>query len=48
MIEVDLTLKYLNKDSEVKKSHFEIVYAAVVKIDEAYKRKKRVRKNYIM
>jgi preprotein translocase subunit SecB len=44
MIQVDLTLKYLNKDSEVKRSHFEIVYAAVVKIDEAIKDKKELEK----
>ena len=44
MIQVDLTLKYLDKDSEVKRSHFEIVYAAVVKIDEAIKDKKELEK----
>ena len=31
MIQVDLTLKYLNKNTDVKKSHFEIVYSTVIK-----------------
>ena len=44
MIQVDITLKYLNKEPDVKKSHFEIVYAAVVKIDETIKEKKDLEK----
>ena len=44
MIQVDLTLKYLNKETDVKKSHFEIVYSTVVKIDEAIKEKKDLEK----
>ena len=44
MIQVDITLKYLNKNPEIKKSHFEIVYAAVVKIDETIKEKKKLEK----
>tara|TARA_Y100000591_G_scaffold71089_1_gene59152 strand:+ start:637 stop:1059 length:423 start_codon:yes stop_codon:yes gene_type:complete len=44
MIQVDLTLKYLNKDTDVKKSHFEIVYSTVVKVDEAIKEKKDLEK----
>ncbi len=44
MIQVDITLKYLNKNPEVKKSHFEIVYAVVVKIDETIKEKKQLEK----
>ena len=44
MIQVDITLKYLNKEPDVKKSHFEIVYAAVVKIDETIKEKKELEK----
>jgi len=44
MIQIDLTLKYLNKNSEVKRSHFEIVYSTVVKIDEAIKEKKDLEK----
>tara|TARA_B100000963_G_C22523062_1_gene623953 strand:- start:420 stop:842 length:423 start_codon:yes stop_codon:yes gene_type:complete len=42
MIQIDLTLKYLDKTSEVKKSHFEIVYSTVVKIDESIKEKKEL------
>ena len=44
MIQVDVTLKYLNKEPEAKKSHFEIVYATVVKIDETIKEKKELEK----
>ena len=44
MIQVDIALKYLNKNPEIKKSHFEIVYAAVVKIDETIKEKKKLEK----
>ena len=44
LIQVDITLKYLNKNPEVKNSHFEIVYAAVVKINEAIKEKKELEK----
>tara|TARA_B100001057_G_C22544252_1_gene830856 strand:+ start:35 stop:457 length:423 start_codon:yes stop_codon:yes gene_type:complete len=44
MIQVELTLKYLSKNNEVKKSHFEIVYATVVKIDESIKEKKDLEK----
>ena len=44
MIQVDLTLKYLNKDTGVKKSHFEIVYSTVIKVDETIKEKKDLEK----
>ena len=44
MVQVDIALKYLNKNPEIKKSHFEIVYAAVVKIDETIKEKKELEK----
>ena len=40
MIQIDISLKYLNKNPGIKKSHFEIVYAVVVKIDETIKEKK--------
>ena len=48
MIEVNITLKFQHKDTQVKKSHFEIIYAVAVKIDESIKEKKRSRKNCIM
>jgi preprotein translocase subunit SecB len=44
MIEVNTTLKFENKDTKIKKSHFEIVYAAVVKVDEDIKDKKDLEK----
>ena len=44
MVQVDIALKYLNKNPEIKKSHFEIVYATVVKIDETIKEKKELEK----
>ena len=44
MIQVDITLKYLDKNPNIKKSHFEIVYATVVKIDETIKEKKELEK----
>ena len=44
MIEVIITLKIQNKDTQVKKSHFEIVYAVAVKIDESIKEKKDLEK----
>ena len=44
MIEVIITLKFQNKDTQVKKSHFEIVYAVAVKIDESIKEKKDLEK----
>tara|TARA_B100000989_G_scaffold70107_1_gene49035 strand:+ start:797 stop:1225 length:429 start_codon:yes stop_codon:yes gene_type:complete len=44
MIEVIITLKFQHKDSKVKKSHFEIIYAVAVKIDESIKEKKDLEK----
>ena len=44
MIEVIITLKFQNKETQVKKSHFEIVYAVAVKIDESIKEKKDLEK----
>ena len=43
-IEVNITLKFQHKEAKVKKSHFEIVYAAAVKIDESIKEKKDLEK----
>ena len=40
MIEVIITLKFQHKDSKVKRSHFEIIYAVAIKIDESIKEKK--------
>ena len=44
MIQIDIALKYLNKNIGEKKSHFEIVYSTVVKIDETIKEKKDLEK----
>ena len=44
VIEVSVTLKFKHKDSQVKQSHFEIVYAVAVKIDESIKEKKDLEK----
>ena len=44
MIEINITLKFQHKDTQVKKSHFEIVYAVAVKIDESIKEKKDLEK----
>ena len=44
MIEVIITLKFQHKDTELKRSHFEIVYAVTVKIDESIKEKKDLEK----
>ena len=44
MIEVNTTLKFENKNTNIKKSHFEIVYASVVKVNEDIKDKKDLEK----
>ena len=44
MLEVNITLKFQHKDTQVKKSHFEIIYAVAVKIDESIKEKKDLEK----
>ena len=38
LIEVSTTLKYEDKESNEKKSHFEITYVSIVKIDEGVKK----------
>ena len=43
-IEVNITLKFQHKDTKLKKSHFEIIYAVAVKIDESTKEKKDLEK----
>ena len=39
MIEVNITLKFQHKDTQLKRSHFEIIYAVAVKIDESIEEK---------
>ena len=43
-IEVNITLKFEDKAQNDKKSHYEIVYAAIVKIDDDIKNKKDLEK----
>jgi preprotein translocase subunit SecB len=44
LIEVNTTLKFEDKEPNEKKSYFEIVYAAVVKVNEEIKDKKELEK----
>ena len=44
MIEVNTTLKFEDKESNEKKSYFEIIYASIIKIDEEMKDKKDLEK----
>jgi preprotein translocase subunit SecB len=44
IIEINTTLKFEDKEPNEKKSHFEIVYATVVKIDDNIKDKKELEK----
>ena len=44
MIEVSTILKFEDKDSNEKKSHFEIVYISIIRIDESIKDKKDMEK----
>ena len=44
MIEVIITLKFQHKDTKVKRSHFEIIYAVAIKINESIKEKKDLEK----
>ena len=40
LVEVNTSLKFQDKDLNEKKSHFEIIYASIVKIDDDIKDKK--------
>ena len=44
MIEVSTILKFEDKNSNEKKSHFEIVYISIIRIDESIKDKKDMEK----
>ena len=44
MIEVNIALKYHFQNSKVKKSHFEIIYAAIVQPDASVENKKDLEK----
>ena len=44
IIEVNTIIKFIDKDKVEKKSHFEITYSAIVKIDEKVSDKKEMEK----
>ncbi|MDA9753030.1 protein-export chaperone SecB [Candidatus Pelagibacter sp.] len=44
LIEINITLKFEDKELNKKKSYFEIVYASIVKVDEEVKEKKDLEK----
>ena len=44
VIEINTTLKFEDKKNNKKKSHFEIVYATIVKVNEDVKDKKELEK----
>ena len=44
LIEVDTSLKFEDKEPNEKKSHFEIIYATIVRVDEEIKEKKHLEK----
>ncbi len=44
LIEVSTTLKFEDKENNEKKSHFELIYVSIVKLDESIKEKKEIQK----
>ena len=44
LIEVNVTLKFEDKDANEKKSYFEIVYSSVVRVDDSIKEKNDLEK----
>ena len=44
MIEVNTTLKFEDKDENLKKSYFEIIFTTIVKVNESIKEKKDLEK----
>ena len=44
MIEVNITLKFQHKDTQLKRSHFEIIYTAIVRVNDDVKDKKDLEK----
>jgi len=44
LIEINTTLKFEDKEENQKKSHFEIVFATIIKVDENVKEKKDLEK----
>tara|TARA_B100000965_G_scaffold99452_1_gene81428 strand:- start:322 stop:744 length:423 start_codon:yes stop_codon:yes gene_type:complete len=44
LIEVNTTLKFEDKEPNEKKSHYEMVYSAIIRVDESIKEKKDLEK----
>ena len=44
LIEVSTTLKFEDKENNEKKSHFELIYVSIIKLDESIKEKKEIQK----
>ena len=44
LIEVSTTLKFEDKENNEKKSHFELIYVSIIKLDENIKEKKEIQK----
>ena len=44
LIEVNITLKFEDKEPNEKKSHYEIVYAAIIRVNDSVKEKKELEK----
>ena len=44
LIEINTTLKFEDKEPNEKKSHYEIIYATIIKVDDEIKEKKELEK----
>ncbi len=44
LIEINTTFKFLDKKNNQKKSHFEIVYATIIRVEDEIKSKKEIEK----
>ena len=44
LIEINTTFKFLDKENNKKKSHFEIVYATIIRVEDEIKSKKEIEK----
>ncbi len=44
MVEINTTFKFIDKENNQKKSHFEIVYTTVIKVNEEIKERKELEK----
>ncbi len=44
MVEINTTFKFIDKEENQKKSHFEIVYTTVIKVNEEIKERKELEK----